>query len=176
VRVVTRTAHASQVSDAVLDACLEQDPYAKAITHLFFKMPRSLQGVLPRLLGRALSSRKYFYDGAGGSGDVDARAAGQVACETATKTNMVMIFGEITTSAKVDYEKVVRDTCRGVGFTSDDVGLDCDKCKVLASPSPAGGDRVCPPAWPGRRDWQAALLAELLAAEGAVRLQAPLLQ
>jgi len=34
--VVTRTAHASQVSDAVLDACLEQDPYAKAITHLFF--------------------------------------------------------------------------------------------------------------------------------------------
>lgn len=54
----------------------------------------------------------------------------QVACETATKTNMVMIFGEITTSAKVDYEKVVRDTCREVGFTSDDVGLDADKCKV----------------------------------------------
>ena len=54
----------------------------------------------------------------------------QVACETATKTNLVMIFGEITTSAKVDYEKVVRDTCRDVGFTSDDVGLDCDKCKV----------------------------------------------
>ena len=57
-------------------------------------------------------------------------ARAQVACETATKTNMVMIFGEITTSAKVDYEKVVRDTCRAVGFTSDDVGLDCDKCKV----------------------------------------------
>lgn len=53
-----------------------------------------------------------------------------MACETATKTNMVMIFGEITTSAKVDYEKVVRDTCREVGFTSDDVGLDADKCKV----------------------------------------------
>jgi S-adenosylmethionine synthetase len=43
---------------------------------------------------------------------------------------MVMIFGEITTSAKVDYEKVVRDTCREIGFTSDDVGLDADKCKV----------------------------------------------
>ena len=54
----------------------------------------------------------------------------QVACETATKTNMVMVFGEITTSAKVDYEKVVRDTCREIGFTSDDVGLDADKCKV----------------------------------------------
>ena len=56
-----------------------------------------------------------------------------MACETATKTNMVMIFGEITTSAKVDYEKVVRDTCREVGFTSDDVGLDADKCKVGSS-------------------------------------------
>ena len=58
-----------------------------------------------------------------------------MACETATKTNMVMIFGEITTSAKVDYEKVVRDTCRAVGFTSDDVGLDCDKCKVWQPPA-----------------------------------------
>lgn len=55
----------------------------------------------------------------------------QVACETATKTNMVMVFGEITTKAKVDYEAVVRRVCREVGFTSDDVGLDCDKCKVL---------------------------------------------
>lgn len=54
----------------------------------------------------------------------------QVACETATKTDMVMIFGEITTSAKVDYEKVVRDTCRTIGFTSNDVGLDADTCKV----------------------------------------------
>ena len=43
---------------------------------------------------------------------------------------MVMVFGEITTSAKVDYEKVVRDTCREIGFVSDDVGLDADKCKV----------------------------------------------
>ena len=54
----------------------------------------------------------------------------QVACETATKTDLVMIFGEITTTAKVDYEKVVRDTCRGIGFTSADVGLDADTCKV----------------------------------------------
>jgi S-adenosylmethionine synthetase len=43
---------------------------------------------------------------------------------------MVMVFGEITTKAKVDYEAIVRKTCREVGFISDDVGLDCDKCKV----------------------------------------------
>lgn len=55
----------------------------------------------------------------------------QVACETATKTNMIMVFGEITTTAKVDYEAVVRKTAREIGFTSDDVGLDADKCKVL---------------------------------------------
>jgi hypothetical protein len=55
----------------------------------------------------------------------------KVACETATKTGMVMVFGEITTAAKVDYEKVVRDTCREIGFTSEDVGLNCDTCKVL---------------------------------------------
>lgn len=44
---------------------------------------------------------------------------------------MVMIFGEITTTAKVDYEKVVRDTVRNIGFTSDDVGIDADKMNVL---------------------------------------------
>lgn len=41
------------------------------------------------------------------------------------------MFGEITTTAKVDYEAVVRKTCRNIGFISDDVGLDADKCKVL---------------------------------------------
>ena len=44
---------------------------------------------------------------------------------------MIMVFGEITTTAKVDYEAVVRKTAREIGFTSDDVGLDADKCKVL---------------------------------------------
>ena len=42
-----------------------------------------------------------------------------------------MVFGEITTRAKVDYEAIVRKTCRNIGFISDDVGLDADKCKVL---------------------------------------------
>ncbi|TVU17983.1 hypothetical protein EJB05_34046, partial [Eragrostis curvula] len=74
-----------QVSDAVLDACLAEDPDSK------------------------------------------------VACETCTKTNMVMVFGEITTKANVDYEKIVRETCRNIGFVSNDVGLDADHCKVLVN-------------------------------------------
>lgn len=53
-----------QISDAILDACLEQDPESK------------------------------------------------VDCETCTKSNMVTVIGEITTKANVDYEKIVRDTCK----------------------------------------------------------------
>jgi S-adenosylmethionine synthetase len=44
---------------------------------------------------------------------------------------MVMVFGEITTKAKVDYEAVVRKTCKEIGFTAEDVGLDSATCKVL---------------------------------------------
>ncbi|KAL9259929.1 S-adenosylmethionine synthase-like protein [Drosera capensis] len=72
-----------QISNAVLDACLAQDPDSK------------------------------------------------VACETCTKANLVIVFGGITTKANVDYEKIVRDACRSIGFVSDDVGLDADNCKVL---------------------------------------------
>ena len=74
-----------QISDAVLDAFLAQDPDSK------------------------------------------------VAYETCTKTNMVMVFEEITTKANVDYEKIVRDTCRTIGFVSNDVGLDADNSKVLVN-------------------------------------------
>merc|ERR1719478_1345843 len=44
---------------------------------------------------------------------------------------MVMVFGEITTKAKVDYEKVVRQTCKEIGFDGPEVGLDYKTCKVL---------------------------------------------
>ena len=46
---------------------------------------------------------------------------------------MIMIFGEITTKAKVDYEAVVRKAARDIGFTSADVGLDRDNMKVLVN-------------------------------------------
>ncbi|KAF9620535.1 hypothetical protein IFM89_013156 [Coptis chinensis] len=46
---------------------------------------------------------------------------------------MAMVFGEITTKANVNYEKIVRDTCRGIGFVLADVGHDADNCKVLVN-------------------------------------------
>ena len=48
-----------------------------------------------------------------------------------TQTGMIMVFGEITTKAKVDYEAVVRKAAEEIGFTSAEVGLDCKTCKVL---------------------------------------------
>jgi len=73
------------VSDAVLDACLEQDPTS------------------------------------------------YVACETATKTNMVMIFGEITTKAKINYETVIRNAIRDVGYDDAEKGLDYRMCNVIVA-------------------------------------------
>lgn len=55
----------------------------------------------------------------------------------------VMVFGEITTRAKVDYEAVVRKTCKEIGFISDDVGLDADKCKVGGRDLPARRPPAC---------------------------------
>merc|ERR1712066_811541 len=96
-----------QVSDAVLDTCLTEDPKSK------------------------------------------------VACETATKDNMVMVAGEITTQAKIDYEKGVRGVVKNIGFDSyvddlssvDSKGLCHKTCEVLVrinkqGPDIAGGVHV----------------------------------
>ena len=71
-----------QISDALLDACLAQDPYSR------------------------------------------------VACECFATTNLVVIGGEITTQAKVDYEAVARDVLRKIGYTRDDLGIDCENCRI----------------------------------------------
>ena len=57
----------------------------------------------------------------------------RIACETMINTGMVVLSGEITTSASIDYEVVARDTIREIGYTSDAVGFDSKHCKVLIS-------------------------------------------
>ena len=63
----------------------------------------------------------------------------RVACETAITTDYVLIMGEITTKAKVDYEKIARETIREIGYDADEKGFNCDTCRVkvlLDSQSP----------------------------------------
>ncbi|MDE2803099.1 MAG: methionine adenosyltransferase, partial [Chloroflexota bacterium] len=55
----------------------------------------------------------------------------RVACETATGTNFVAVIGEITTTAQVDYEQVVRDTLQRIGYDDQDVGIDYKTCEVV---------------------------------------------
>lgn len=54
----------------------------------------------------------------------------RVACETATTTDYVLIMGEITTKAKLDYEKIARDTIREIGYTHDNIGFNANNCKI----------------------------------------------
>ena len=58
-------------------------------------------------------------------------ANARVACETLVKTGMVVLAGEVTTTANIPYEKIVRDTVNSIGYTSSDVGFDGDTCAML---------------------------------------------
>ncbi|MBE5938671.1 MAG: methionine adenosyltransferase [Lachnospiraceae bacterium] len=74
-----------QISDAVLDALMEQDPMSR------------------------------------------------VACETAITTGLVLVMGEITTSANVDIQHIVRDTINEIGYNNSEYGFDCNTCGVIVA-------------------------------------------
>lgn len=76
---------ADQISDAVLDAMIEQDPNAR------------------------------------------------VACETFVKTGMVLVGGEVTTSAWVDVEQITRNVVRDIGYNSSEMGFDYESCAVMSA-------------------------------------------
>ena len=71
------------ISDAILDACMAQDPMSRVV------------------------------------------------CETTACTGFVLICGEITTNAVVDYEKIARDAIREIGYTDPALGFDADTCEIL---------------------------------------------
>src|SRR5574341_783505 len=81
-----------QISDAVLDACLEQDPRSR------------------------------------------------VACETATKTGFVMLLGEITTKAHINYDELARKVINEIGYDSSEKGFDGNSCGVQVAIAKQSGD------------------------------------
>jgi S-adenosylmethionine synthetase len=81
-----------QISDGVLDACLEQDPYSR------------------------------------------------VACETATKTGFVMLLGEITTRANINFDELARKIINEIGYDSSEKGFDGNTCAVQVAISKQSGD------------------------------------
>ncbi len=83
---------ADQISDAILDACLEQDPHSR------------------------------------------------VACETLTATGLVVIAGEITTSAYVDFQTLVRGVVAAIGYDNALYGFDSNTCAVISSINKQSGD------------------------------------
>jgi S-adenosylmethionine synthetase len=63
--------------------------------------------------------------------DQDERS--RVACETLVTTGLVVIAGEITTKAQIDFSQVARETIREIGYTRAKYGFDCDTCSVLTA-------------------------------------------
>ncbi len=57
----------------------------------------------------------------------------RVACESLAKTGMVVVAGEITTTATIDYPTIVRKTVRDIGYTSSKMGFDADTCAVITA-------------------------------------------
>ena len=64
---------------------------------------------------------------------MEADPNGRVACETATTTGLVLVMGEISTSAYVDIQKIARDTIREIGYTDSASGFDADNCAIITT-------------------------------------------
>src|SRR5258707_1681669 len=75
---------------------------------------------------------------------LDAALAGdkmsRVACETLCKTGFVVLAGEITTKATIDFGKGARNAIRDIGYTSSDMGFDADTCGILIAVEPQSPD------------------------------------
>ena len=57
----------------------------------------------------------------------------RIACETLCKTGMIVLAGEITTSAKIDYAQIARETVKDIGYTSSEMGFEYQTCAVLTA-------------------------------------------
>lgn len=64
----------------------------------------------------------------------------RVACETLVTTGLIIVSGEITTKANINYAEVARQACREIGYTDPEIGFDADSCGVLTSIKPQSPD------------------------------------
>lgn len=64
----------------------------------------------------------------------------RVACETLCTTDLVVLSGEVTTTAKINHEDVVRNVCREIGYTDNDIGFNADSCRVFLALHSQSGD------------------------------------
>ena len=65
---------------------------------------------------------------------------GRVACETCCTTGMVLVMGEITTSAEIDIPKIVREVVNDIGYNNAEYGFDCNTCAVMTALDKQSGD------------------------------------